>query len=855
MQISDLKRMEKPWADFGLELTPGKQTCPIHGGKTLEVKMGDHAILWKCWSPACPAHDKGGTIVDLMVATGQADSHGEALVLLLQRYGGMSEEEAMEAAGLSGQQRAVGKGGVETVRGNPRGAAPPPRPSHYLDHYERRRTSIKETYKIGTSGDVVEESYTLESATRCWVTSGVYAGRTWSIAVMRWDVTDPMGQPHKIIRSFTRRPEGAWLLGIHSIERRPLFNLLEIEREKDAPVIIVEGEKCMSSLSEHVDEMMLGGATSAVVTTSVGGAAGVSMTDWSALKGRRIIIVPDCDPAGMEYLNRVMAQLPEEQVEIVWVHADRDQGDGYDIHDWLVDNPSANFWQLSFEPGSWQSELAQLREACDRCKIDGAQDLLVRIMEKVRPGPLILEDFISRISKGTGLSRGAIKRFLEEWRTQDARRGWASFFAERVIEEDFEGHLLYEGEQWWYYVHNKWRRIPHEQSLIHVIHMCMMRHWPYEVESWVSTMKNTLEAMRAMCASMRDRLRLTEPPPALYNCDNLIVRVDESGKITTDKHRPDRYLTHSIQTRWDDGAPAPRYEEMLQTLFVGDADLIRHWHEIAGYLLQPDRHLKHFFIFQGGGNNGKTSLMRILTHLAKESTSYGTIGDLEQRFAMSRLLTKLLFVDDDVANGTRLPDGVLKKISENKDVDVEFKRKDVTSAALFVAPILLCNQFPSTNDINQGMIQRAIVLPFLATIPKEKRDPSLVPHIIRHELPGVLSMAIHGYARLRDRGHFLSPTAAVIAHDRWLSTANHVVDFARKYLVPKKDASVTAHQCYAHYQRYCIDQGTREGQRVSMAQLGRILAGLDHDIAETSPKYGSWRLRSFAPRDLDQEKD
>ena len=50
------------------------------------------------------------------------------------------------------------------------------------------------------------------------------------------------------------------------------------------------------------------------------------------------------------------------------------------------------------------------------------------------------------------------------------------------------------------------------------------------------------------------------------------------------------------------------------------------------------------------------------------------LEDLDKnRFAMGSLFGKLLFVDDDVRAGARLPDGVLKTISEAKEVTGELK--------------------------------------------------------------------------------------------------------------------------------------------------------------------------------------
>jgi putative DNA primase/helicase len=68
------------------------------------------------------------------------------------------------------------------------------------------------------------------------------------------------------------------------------------------------------------------------------------------------------------------------------------------------------------------------------------------------------------------------------------------------------------------------------------------------------------------------------------------------------------------------------------------------------------------------------------------------VEDLDKsRFAIGSLFGKHLFVDDDVRAGARLPDGMLKTISEAKEVTGELKYRPSFNFVVRTVPVLLCN--------------------------------------------------------------------------------------------------------------------------------------------------------------------
>jgi len=109
--------------------------------------------------------------------------------------------------------------------------------------------------------------------------------------VLRWDKPDG-----KIILPVSLYDDGWRHEGMPA--PRPLFALPLIRKEKDATVFVMEGEKAADA----------GWDCELVSTTSAGGANAAHKTDWSPLRGRRVVILPDNDEAGERYAETV-AQL------------------------------------------------------------------------------------------------------------------------------------------------------------------------------------------------------------------------------------------------------------------------------------------------------------------------------------------------------------------------------------------------------------------------------------------------------------------------------------------------------------------------------------------------------------------
>ena len=218
-------------------------------------------------------------------------------------------------------------------------------------------------------------------------------------------------------------------------------------------------------------------------------------------------------------------------------------------------------------------------------------------------------------------------------------------------------------------------------------------------------------------------------------------------------------MRHVLNVSYIPEATCREYDAAVRRIFEKaeyPRTLIAFFEELMGYAIQLRRDIPLIVLMIGEGNNGKTSLVRVLTELVgPDFVHSGRVDDLDEaRFAIGSLFGKLLFVDDDVRAGAKLPDGALKKISEAKRLTGEHKFKPAFSFVNRAFPILLCNNLPSLADLSHGMMRRLHVVPFDRTFAEAETDRHLFERIIKNELSGVLNRALAGWKRLKRRTRF-----------------------------------------------------------------------------------------------------
>lgn len=162
-------------------------------------------------------------------------------------------------------------------------------------------------------------------------------------AVQRYDipVEGRRGKFTKQIAPYTPGVKdgiAGWWSGLSRLSGlRPLYQLSDVLKcHKDRAVLVVEGEKCAEAAAKWKPD--------ATVTTWHGGTAAWKKTSWAPMKGRRIILVADPDPAGWTCMGQIATELTEkrgcESVRLVLLPFPEPGMKGEDIADLIAKRPN-----------------------------------------------------------------------------------------------------------------------------------------------------------------------------------------------------------------------------------------------------------------------------------------------------------------------------------------------------------------------------------------------------------------------------------------------------------------------------------------------------------------------------------
>lgn len=151
------------------------------------------------------------------------------------------------------------------------------------------------------AGDAIRRQHRPEGATETLYPYKSPAGELLG-GMVRFDRPDAP----KVLRYLWRAPSGRWRIdGFAELPPRPLYRLPELLASDEAePVFVFEGEKCAEA----------GASCGLVSTSSPSGARAAGEADWSPLRGRAVVVVPDRDPSGKRdkpgesYAREVAAQ-------------------------------------------------------------------------------------------------------------------------------------------------------------------------------------------------------------------------------------------------------------------------------------------------------------------------------------------------------------------------------------------------------------------------------------------------------------------------------------------------------------------------------------------------------------------
>jgi putative DNA primase/helicase len=124
--------------------------------------------------------------------------------------------------------------------------------------------------------------------------------------------------------------------------------------------------------------------------------------------------------------------------------------------------------------------------------------------------------------------------------------------------------------------------------------------------------------LQIMQADTDDLLHFASEPPNVVNVLSQELWLRDDGTVEARPHDPATGMRHVLNVSYLPDATCPEYDATVQSIFENAAyprTLIAFFEELMGYAIQLRRDIALIVVMTGGGNNGKTSLVRVLIEI------------------------------------------------------------------------------------------------------------------------------------------------------------------------------------------------------------------------------------------------
>jgi putative DNA primase/helicase len=725
------------------------------------------------WKAHCPAHDDREP--SLSVGEGK---DGRALV---HCYAGCSHTAIARALGL--EERDLFSNNALLAFNTP-----------------KRNTGTKPARGFATWREAIPRS--LSSPTRHWE----YQDSSSSLVgiAARWDSDDG---------SKTYRPlamvGGRWHAKAMP-EPRPIYRLPAVLTSDT--VFVVEGEKCADALA----------GLGYTATTSSMGAKAAKQTDWSALAGKHIVILPDHDAPGEKYaadVARLAQAANAADVSIVRI-ADH----------WPACPPGGDIADLLDAFGD-AAEPAAIRQRIDG--IVATATLIVTSTNESQPAYSQPAGAANVSDRTTQTDAGLCKRLCHEGRGRILwvadRKTWVRWDDRRWVDDPDGGEPRRTSKA---IATALWSEAGPDASNA-LVKFCRDAASRRGIDAAVSLAKS--EPGIEVTADVFDA------KPYEINCANGILDLE---KMVLRPHDPAGMMTKLAGVPFDPHAECPRWRRFLAEVMLENDEMIAYMQRALGLALSADVSEQILFCHWGEGSNGKSLLFSVLAQILGDYAApipadvlVSTAGERDREKSVARLAGRRLCYAQEPDEGGRLAEGSLKAITggDRLTARLEYERARVVTPTWHVHVCM--NRLPIVHGTDYGLWRRLHVIRWGRTFgPDEQRPRSEIERELLAEAPGILRWLCAGFTAWR-QGGLRPPECVANFTEGFRRFSDSVARWLDSDEVAREDGvEAPAGELYAAYCRFCDEQGCHA---VSQTMFGRSLEG--RGIKSTRPKAGRWR--------------
>jgi len=351
-------------------------------------------------------------------------------------------------------------------------------------------------------------------------------------------------------------------------------------------------------------------------------------------------------------------------------------------------------------------------------------------------------------------------------------------------------------------------------------------------------------------------------PGNYLNLQNCVLEIASDG-IKQHKHAAEYLFTSVLPYDYDPSAKAPTWEMVVDRVMCGDKDTKEAFQQALGYLLLRQFNLEKMVCFVGEGENGKSTILRVLKKLvgrvgyAAQPIQVLLKNSSEGQYAKAQLSGKLINITNELTPASLEADAFKDLISG----------EDIIARNIYEAPFVLRTvpkQLVAMNTTDSlikerthGFMRRLHLIPFNYTLKAEHKDPKLESKLDA-ELSGILNWILEGARAVIASGKLKESLAMRRLFEDVKRDANPVQQFMEECLIVLSDVGydddiLSGPELYEKYRQFAEENKYFVlGRNKFLGELKRV--GVQQiDTTRTLEGRPTRRLKGYACTWLKEE--
>ena len=276
---------------------------------------------------------------------------------------------------------------------------------------------------------------------------------------------------------------------------------------------------------------------------------------------------------------------------------------------------------------------------------------------------------------------------------------------------------------------------------------------------------------------------------------------------------PDDLITKICSTAPGD-AGRELWADFLNTIFLGDAELIAYVQKICGLGAIGKVYMEAVIISYGEGANGKSTFWNTIAwalgsyagSISADALAAGCRRNVKPEIA--EVKGKRLLIAAELEKGMRLSTATVKQLCSTDPIKGEKKYKEPFDFTPSHTLVLYTNHLPKVGAMDRGIWRRLIVIPFNAVISGAGDIKNYAGYLQKHAGQYALRWIIEGAEKaIAENYHLKRPKCVEDAINRYRSDSDWLAHFLEECCEIGAEYHEKSGAFYSAYRAYCARTG------------------------------------------------